>query len=336
MKKEVRSTLDKLNKAFGANTIDSINNMVKIKVERISTGFISLDHKLGGGYPKGGFVEIYGPESSGKTTLTIHGMVQFQKDHPDEMVAFLDHEHAFDIDYAEHLGLDISEDRFLFSQPDSGDQGANILKALITTPGVGLVVVDSIESFIPQKVIDSPAESANVGLHARLMSTVCKQSDGLSQKNKTTVIWINQIREKIGVMFGSPETTPGGNSMKFHARQRLDIRKAGTMIKDEGGEGVGVPTKINVKKNKIGKPHTFAMLEMIFGDGFSAEWDLIQVGLELDEIKKSGAWYSWNGTKIAQGKTNAIQFLKDNPEVMEEIKKIVTEKLYQDVETEEA
>lgn len=320
--KEYEEAIGLLNKKYGKNTVDIVTRMSDVDTKRISTGQIALDESLGGGFPAGGFVEIYGPESSGKTTLCIQTCARYQRDNPDKIVAIIDHEHALDLDYAESLGLDL--DRLSFSQPENGEEGFDVLKRLIAVDIVGIIVVDSIAAMQPKIVVDGEVTDSNVGVHARFMSNVIKKTNSISKKSETCVIWINQLREKIGVMFGSPEVTTGGNSMKFYAKIRLDIRR-GQLIKakDEDKEAIGANSTIKSAKNKLGRPHRKVAITMMFGDGFVEEYQVLHMAIARGLIMQSGSWYSANDTKIAQGEHSAVQFMMDNPDWTEEIRELI-------------
>ncbi|MCL4118365.1 UNVERIFIED_CONTAM: hypothetical protein GTU68_019599 [Idotea baltica] len=272
-----------------------------VDIDAIPTGSLSLDIALGiGGFPRGRIVEIYGPESSGKTTLAIH-----------------DAEHAFDKTYAEALGVDT--DNLLISQPDNGEQALEVTENLIRSGAIDILVIDSVAALTPRAEIEGEMGDSKMGLHARLMSQALRKLTATIGRTGCCCIFINQLREKIGVMFGNPETTTGGNALKFYASQRLDIRKSGSSIKDKEGNIVGNPIKVKVVKNKLAPPFRIALFEITFGRGISKTGEIVDLGVEKDIIQKSGSWYAYDGTKIAQGKESAKQFLEDNPEVAEEI-----------------
>ena len=290
----------------------------KVNIESISTGAMNLDIALGiGGIPKGRIVEIYGPESSGKTTLTLHIIAESQK--AGGVAAFIDAEHALDPSYAAALGVNIDE--LLLSQPDSGEQGLEIAGKLIDSGAVDLVVIDSVAALVPRAEIDGDIGDSHVGLQARMMSQAMRKLSASINKTKTIAIFINQLREKVGVMFGNPETTPGGRALKFYASVRLDVR-GNTQIKGTGDEkdtNVGKETKIKVVKNKVAPPFKEAFVEIMYGEGISKTGELIKIATDLDIIKKAGAWYSYNDEKIGQGSENAKKYLADHPEVFDEI-----------------
>jgi len=291
-------------------------------VEAISTGSLNLDIALGiGGLPKGRVVEIYGPESSGKTTLTLHVIAEMQK--AGGTAAFVDAEHALDPQYAEKLGVDIDE--LLVSQPDTGEQALEITDMLVRSGAVDIVVVDSVAALTPKAEIEGDMGDSHMGLQARLMSQALRKLTGNIKRSNTLVIFINQIRMKIGVMFGNPETTTGGNALKFYSSVRLDIRRIGAIKK--GDEVVGNETKVKVVKNKVSPPFKIATFEILYGEGISREGELIDLGVEHKLVEKAGAWYSYNGDKIGQGKDKAKQFLKDNPDIAQTIEQTLRDKL---------
>ena len=291
-------------------------------VSAVSTGSLSLDIALGiGGLPKGRVVEIYGPESSGKTTLTLHVIAEMQK--AGGTAAFVDAEHALDPVYAEKLGVDVDE--LLVSQPDTGEQALEITDMLVRSGAVDIVVVDSVAALTPKAEIEGDMGDSHVGLQARLMSQALRKLTGNIKRSNTLVIFINQIRMKIGVMFGNPETTTGGNALKFYSSVRLDIRRTGAIKK--GDEVVGNDTKVKVVKNKVAPPFKLAIFEILYGEGISREGELIELGVEHKLIEKAGAWYSYNGDRIGQGKEKVRQFLKDNPDVGADIEKKLRDKL---------
>ncbi len=309
-------TLDKLEKTYGKGTIMKLGEKPVANVDAISTGSLGLDIALGiGGLPKGRIIEIYGPESSGKTTLAIHAIAQCQK--KGGIAAFIDAEHAFDKTYAEALGVDT--DNLLISQPDNGEQALEIADHLIRSGAIDILVVDSVAALTPRAEIEGEMGDSKMGLQARLMSQALRKLTGTIGRTGCCCIFINQLREKIGVMFGNPETTTGGNALKFYASMRLDIRRSGASIKDKEGNMVGNLTKVKVVKNKLAPPFRIAMFDIVFGEGISKVGEIIDLGADVDIIQKSGSWYAYNGTKIAQGREAAKQFLKDNPEVADEI-----------------
>jgi len=294
-----------------------------VNVDTIPTGSLGLDIALGiGGLPRGRVIEIYGPESSGKTTLAIHTIAEAQK--KGGIAAFIDAEHAFDRNYAEALGVDI--DNLLISQPDNGEQALEITENLIRSGAIDIIVIDSVAALTPRSEIEGEMGDSKMGLHARLMSQALRKLTGTIGRTGATCIFINQLREKIGVMFGNPETTTGGNALKFYASVRLDIRKAGAAIKDKDGNIIGNPVKVKVAKNKLAAPFKLALFDIIYGEGISKTGEILDIAVDLDLIKKSGSWYAYGDAKIAQGRVAAVQFLKDNPEVAEELEQIIKEK----------
>jgi recombination protein RecA len=318
--KALKLTLEKLEKTYGKGTIMKMGDKPVVEVDAIPTGSLTLDIALGiGGFPRGRIVEIYGPESSGKTTLAIHAIAQAQK--KGGIAAFIDAEHAFDKNYAEALGVDT--DNLLISQPDNGEQALEITENLIRSGAIDIIVVDSVAALTPRSEIEGEMGDSKMGLQARLMSQALRKLTATIGRTGCCCIFINQLREKIGVMFGNPETTTGGNALKFYASIRLDIRKSGTSIKDKEGNVVGNPIKVKVVKNKMAPPFRVAEFEITFGEGISRLGEIVDLGVNLDIIQKSGSWYSYNDTKIAQGKEGAKQFLADNPEVAEEISKLI-------------
>lgn len=321
--KSLKTTVDKLEKQYGKGIIMKLGDKQVIATEAISTGSLSLDIATGiGGFPKGRVVEIYGPESSGKTTLTIHAIAECQK--AGGIAAFIDAEHAFDRTYAESLGVD-TENLFI-SQPDNGEQALEIAENLIRSGAIDLLVIDSVAALVPKSEIEGEMGESKMGLQARLMSQALRKLTATIGRTGCCCIFINQLREKIGVMFGNPETTTGGNALKFYASLRLDIRKSGTAIKDKDGNVVGSPTKVKVVKNKLAPPFRVATFDIVFGEGISKTGEIIDLGVDCDVIQKSGSWFSYEGTKIAQGREQAKQFLHDNPEVAEQIELKIKEK----------
>jgi len=305
--------MDQITKQFGDGSIMKLGEAHKVDVEVIPSGSLSLDLALGGGYPKGRIIEIYGPESSGKTTLTLHAIAEIQKQ--GGTAAFIDAEHALDPSYAKRLGVDT--ENLLVSQPDNGEQALEITETLVRSNAVDLIVVDSVAALTPQAEIDGDMGDSHVGLQARLMSQALRKLTGHIKKTNTLVVFINQIRMKIGVMFGSPETTTGGNALKFYASVRLDIRRTGQIKK--GDDVIGNETKVKVIKNKVAPPFRQAEFDILYGEGVSWEGELIDLGVKYDIVEKSGAWYSYNGAKIGQGKDNVRVWLKENPDVANEI-----------------
>src|SRR5574344_956450 len=320
--KALQAAMSKIEKDYGKGSIMKLGDEKIEQVEVIPTGSISLNVALGvGGYPKGRIIEIYGPESSGKTTLAIHAIAEAQK--TGGIAAFIDAEHAFDRFYAAALGVDI--ENLLISQPDNGEQALEIADQLIRSSAVDIVVVDSVAALTPEKEIEGDMGDNVVGLQARLMSQALRKLTSTISKTNTTCIFINQLREKIGVMFGNPETTTGGNALKFYASVRLDIRKA-TAIKD-GDEVIGNLVRVKVVKNKVAPPFRKAEFDIMFGEGISKSGEIIDLGAELGVIKKSGSWYSYNDTKIGQGRDASKQVMKDNPELAEELEALIFEAL---------
>ena len=312
--KALQAAMAKIEKDFGKGSIMKMGDEKIENVEVISTGSIGLNAALGvGGYPKGRIIEIYGPESSGKTTLAIHAIAECQK--AGGIAAFIDAEHAFDRFYAEKLGVDI--DNLYMSQPDNGEQALEIADQLIRSSAIDLLIVDSVAALTPKKEIEGDMGDSAVGLHARLMSQALRKLTGTIAKTNTTCIFINQLREKIGVMFGNPETTTGGNALKFYASVRLDIRKV-TAIKD-GDNVIGNQVRVKVVKNKVAPPFRKTEFEITFGEGISKIGEIIDLATEYDIIKKSGSWFSYGDSKLGQGREAVKELLKDNPELCEEL-----------------
>lgn len=316
-KKALSLAVDQIEKQFGKGSIMHLEGDNKIDVETIPTGSISLDIALGGGIPKGRIIEIYGPESSGKTTLTLHAVAEVQKS--GGTAAFVDAEHALDPAYAKRLGVDI--EKLLVSQPDSGEQALEIVETLVRSNAVDLVVVDSVAALVPQAEIEGDMGDSHMGLQARLMSQALRKLTGIINRSKCTVIFINQLRMKIGVMFGNPETTTGGNALKFYASVRMDIRRT-SQIKT-GEEIIGNRVRVKVVKNKIAPPFRQAEFDIMYNHGISAEGDVLDLATEKGIVEKAGAWFAYNGENIAQGREAAKQYLKDNPKVLAEIDKKV-------------
>ena len=312
--KALQAAMAKIEKDFGKGSIMKMGDEKIENVEVIPTGSIGLNAALGvGGYPKGRIIEIYGPESSGKTTLAIHAIAECQKQ--GGVAAFIDAEHAFDRFYAEKLGVDVSN--LYMSQPDNGEQALEIADQLIRSSAVDILVVDSVAALTPKKEIEGDMGDSAVGLHARLMSQALRKLTGTIVKTKTTCIFINQLREKIGVMFGNPETTTGGNALKFYASVRLDIRKV-TAIKN-GDDVIGNQVRVKVVKNKVAPPFRKTEFEITFGEGISKVGEIVDLGVDFNIIKKSGSWFSYGDTKLAQGRDAVKDMLKDNPELCEEL-----------------
>lgn len=314
--KALQMTMDRLDKAYGKGTIMRLGESKAANVEVIPTGSLSLDIALGiGGLPRGRVVEIYGPESSGKTTLAIHAIAECQK--LGGIAAIIDAEHAFDRFYAKSLGVDT--DNLLISQPDNGEQALEIAENLIRSGAIDILVVDSVAALVPRAEIEGEMGDSKVGLQARLMSQAMRKLTGTISKTGACCIFINQLREKIGVMFGNPETTTGGNALKFYASVRLDIRRTGAAIKDKEGNVRGNHVKVKVAKNKLAPPFRIAEFDIMYGEGISKSGEIVDLGVDNDVIQKSGAWYAYDGAKIAQGREAAKQFMLDNPEVADVI-----------------
>ena len=320
--KALQATLDKIEKDFGKGTIMKLGDQPKFDVSIIPTGSIALDHALGiGGYPRGRVIEIYGPESSGKTTLAIHAIAEAQKQ--GGIAAIIDAEHAFDRTYAKKLGVNV--DTLLISQPDNGEQALEIADSLIRSGAVDIVVIDSVAALTPKAEIEGDMGDSKVGLQARLMRQDLRKLTANISKTNTCCIFINQLREKIGIMFGNPETTTGGNALKFYASVRLDVRKL-SQLKD-GDDATGNRARVKVVKNKMAPPFRKAEFDIVFGEGISKVGEIVDLGVELDVIKKSGSWFSYGESKLAQGREAVKQLLKDNPELCEEIETKVREAL---------
>jgi len=321
--KALQLTVDRLEKTYGKGTIMKLGDKQVVEVDAIPTGSLSLDIALGtGGFPRGRVVEIYGPESSGKTTLAIHAIAECQKQ--GGLAAFIDAEHAFDRYYAEALGVDT--ENLLISQPDNGEQALEIAENLIRSGAIDIIVIDSVAALVPKSEIEGEMGDSKMGLQARLMSQAMRKLTATIGRTGCCCIFINQLREKIGVMFGNPETTTGGNALKFYASQRLDIRRSGTALKDRDGNIVGNHVKVKVVKNKLAPPFRVAEFDIMFGEGISKAGEIVDMGADADIIQKSGAWYSYEGTKIAQGRDAAKQFILDNPELALEIEQKIKAK----------
>ena len=320
--KALNDALKLIEKDFGKGSIMRLGERAEQKVQVMSSGSLALDIALGaGGYPKGRIIEIYGPESSGKTTVALHAVAQAQKE--GGIAAFIDAEHALDPSYAAALGVNIDE--LLLSQPDSGEQGLEIAGKLIDSGAVDLVVIDSVAALVPRAEIDGDIGDSHVGLQARMMSQAMRKLGASINKTKTIAIFINQLREKVGVMFGNPETTTGGRALKFYSSVRLDVRK-GELIK-ANNENVGARTKVKVVKNKVAPPFKTAEFDLMYGEGISKAGTLIDIGTNMEIINKSGAWYSYNGERMGQGKEAAKQYLLDNPQIADEIDRIIRDTL---------
>lgn len=314
--KALQLTVEKLDRTYGKGTVMRLGDKKVVDADAISTGSLTLDVGLGiGGFARGRVVEIYGPESSGKTTLAIHAIAEAQK--KGGIAAFIDAEHAFDRDYAQALGVNI--DDLLIAQPSYGEQALEIAEHLIRSGAIDILVVDSVAALVPRAELEGEMGDSKMGLQARLMSQAMRKLTAVIGAHNTCCIFINQLREKIGVMFGNPETTTGGNALKFYASQRLDIRRTGSAIKDKEGNVVGNHVKVKVVKNKLAPPFRIAEFDIMYGEGISKRGEIIDLGVDKEVIKKSGSWYSYNGAKIAQGREAAKNFLSDNPEVSAEI-----------------
>lgn len=320
--KALQAAMDKIEKSYGKGSIMKMGDEKIENIEVIPTGSIALNAALGvGGFPRGRVIEIYGPESSGKTTLAIHAIAEAQK--AGGIAAIVDAEHAFDRFYAEKLGVDI--DNLLISQPDSGEQALEIVEQLIRSSAIDIIVIDSVAALTPKAELEGDMGDSKMGLQARLMSQALRKLTATINKTNTTCVFINQLRDKIGVMFGSPETTTGGNALKYYASVRLDIRRYG-QIKD-GEDVIGNQTRVKVVKNKVAPPFRKAEFDIMFGEGISRSGEIIDLGAELGVIKKSGSWYSYNETKLGQGRDAAKQCISDNPELAEELEKLIFEKM---------
>ena len=323
-RKALEAALGQIEKQFGKGSVMKLGEYTTMNVEAIPTGALSLDVALGiGGIPRGRIIEVYGPESSGKTTLTLHMIAEAQKMGGE--AAFIDAEHALDPVYAKHLGVDI--DNLIVSQPDTGEQALEIAEALVRSGALDIIVVDSVAALVPKAEIDGDMGDSHIGLQARLMSQALRKLAGAINKSKCVIVFINQLREKVGVLFGSPETTPGGRALKFYSSVRLDIRKVETLKQD--GEVVGNRAKVKIVKNKVAPPFREAEFDIIYGKGISKEGNLVDLAVNLDIIEKSGSWFSYNGAKIGQGRENVKRYLIENPEIMEEVERKIRENVSQ-------
>ncbi|WP_295234858.1 recombinase RecA [Veillonella sp.] len=323
------NALKKIEKDYGKGAIMRLGDITdRMNVEVISTGCLAIDLAVGvGGFPRGRVIEIYGPESSGKTTVALHAIAEAQKG--GGIAAFIDAEHALDPVYARHLGVDINN--LLVSQPDNGEQALEITESLVRSGAVDIIVVDSVAALVPKAEIEGEMGDAHVGLQARLMSKALRKLTGIISKSRTVVVFINQLREKVGIMFGNPETTTGGRALKFYSTIRLDVRK-GEVIK-QNNENVGSRTKVKVVKNKVAPPFKTAEFDLMYGTGVSYEGTLIDIGTNMEIIKKSGAWYSYNDERMGQGKEAAKDYLRNHPEIAQEIDKIVRDTLMAEPES---
>ncbi|MCD1257744.1 recombinase RecA [Paenibacillus athensensis] len=312
--------LRQIEKQFGKGSIMKLGESTHMQVETISSGSLALDIALGvGGFPRGRIVEVYGPESSGKTTVALHAIAEVQR--VGGQAAFIDAEHALDPLYASKLGINIDE--LLLSQPDTGEQALEIAEALVRSGAVDIIVIDSVAALVPKAEIEGEMGDSHVGLQARLMSQALRKLSGAINKSKVIAIFINQLREKVGVMFGNPETTPGGRALKFYSSVRLEVRRVETI--KQGNDMVGNRTKIKVVKNKVAPPFKQADIDIMYGEGISREGSIVDIATEMDIINKSGAWYSFNNERLGQGRENAKQFLKENKEIAETIERKVRE-----------
>ena len=318
--KALEAALGQIEKQFGKGSVMKLGDYTAMNVEAIPTGALSLDIALGiGGIPRGRIIEVFGPESSGKTTIALHMIAEAQKMGGE--AAFIDAEHALDPVYAKHLGVDI--DNLIVSQPDTGEQALEIAEALVRSGALDIIVVDSVAALVPKAEIDGDMGDSHVGLQARLMSQALRKLAGVINKSKCVIVFINQLREKVGVMFGNPETTPGGRALKFYASVRLDIRRVESLKQD--GEVIGNRTRVKVVKNKVAPPFREAEFDIIYGKGVSKEGNILDIAVNLEIIEKSGSWFSYQGTRIGQGRENAKAYLAENPEVAKEIETKIRE-----------
>ena len=317
-KEALANALKQIEKQFGKGSIMKLGEQTDRRVSTISTGSLSIDIALGvGGYPRGRIIEIYGPESSGKTTVALHAIAEVQKQ--GGTAAFIDAEHALDPSYAEKLGVNIDE--LILSQPDTGEQALEIAEALVRSGAIDIIVIDSVAALVPKAEIDGEMGDTHVGLQARLMSQALRKLSGAINKSNTISIFINQVREKVGVMFGNPEVTPGGRALKFYSTVRLEVRRSEQL--KLGNDLVGNRTKVKVVKNKVAPPFKVAEVDIMYGEGISKEGELLDIGSALDIVQKSGAWYSYNNEKLGQGRENSKVFLKENPDVAKQIEKSI-------------
>ena len=320
-KKALEAALSQIEKQFGKGSVMKLGEFTAMNVEAIPTGSLSLDVALGiGGIPRGRIIEVYGPESSGKTTLTLHMIAEAQKLGGE--AAFIDAEHALDPVYAKHLGVDI--DNLIVSQPDTGEQALEIAEALVRSGALDIIVVDSVAALVPKAEIDGDMGDSHIGLQARLMSQALRKLAGAINKSKTVIVFINQLREKVGIMFGNPETTTGGRALKYYSSVRLDIRKIENIKQD--GEIVGNRARVKVVKNKMAPPFREAEFDIVYGKGISKSGNILDLAVNLDIVEKSGSWFSYDGTRIGQGRENAKKYLEENPEIMAEVEKKVRAK----------
>ncbi|MFO1445981.1 recombinase RecA [Bacillus sp. Bva_UNVM-123] len=316
----LEQALKQIEKQFGKGSIMKLGEQTDRKISTVPSGSLALDAALGvGGYPRGRIIEVYGPESSGKTTVALHAIAEVQA--AGGQAAFIDAEHALDPTYAQNLGVNIDE--LLLSQPDTGEQALEIAEALVRSGAVDILVIDSVAALVPKAEIEGEMGDSHVGLQARLMSQALRKLSGAINKSKTIAVFINQIREKVGVMFGNPETTPGGRALKFYSTIRLEVRRAETL--KQGTEMVGNKTKIKVVKNKVAPPFRVAEVDIMYGEGISKEGEIIDLGSELDIVQKSGSWYSYNEERLGQGRENAKLFLKENPDIRLQIQTQIRE-----------
>ncbi|WP_308639311.1 recombinase RecA [Paenibacillus silvisoli] len=319
-KAALEMALRQIEKQFGKGSVMKLGESTHMQVETVSSGSLALDIALGiGGFPRGRIIEVYGPESSGKTTVALHAIAEVQR--AGGQAAFIDAEHALDPSYAAKLGVNIDE--LLLSQPDTGEQGLEIAEALVRSGAVDIVVVDSVAALVPKAEIEGDMGDSHVGLQARLMSQALRKLSGAISKSKTITIFINQLREKVGVMFGNPETTPGGRALKFYSTVRLDVRRIESI--KQGNDVVGNRTRIKVVKNKVAPPFKQAEIDIMYGEGISKEGSIVDMGVDMDIVQKSGAWFSYNGERLGQGRENAKQFLKDHKDISATIEKQIRE-----------